>query len=274
MAGAAVLAGGGGLYTRFVEPGWLEVTQVPLSIPGLDPSLASLRIAQISDIHLSMYTRPQRLLDAVETVNRLAPDLLLLTGDFVGDSAHDAAGLVDPLRRLNAPAYAILGNHDLWTDAAEVSRYLAETPVTLLRNAGVQAADGLWLAGLDDAWSGRPDLASALRDAPTGSTVLLMAHEPDYFDQVIAQDAPVAVQFSGHSHGGQVRLPGIGAPVLPYLGKKYAIGLHRVGDRQIYTNRGLGVWPLPYRFNCRPEITLFSLEATLLRSQGSGRILV
>ncbi len=86
-----------------------------------------------------------------------------------------------------------------------------------------------------------------------------MAHEPDYFDQVIAADAPVSVQFSGHSHGGQVRLPGIGAPVLPYLGEKYPIGLRRVGDRQVYTNRGLGVWPLPYRFNCRPEITLFTL---------------
>ena len=264
MAGSAAMAGGGGLYTRFVEPGWLDVTEIPLAIPGLAPALAGMRIAQISDIHLSQHTSPQRLLDAVNAVNHLAPDLLLITGDFVGGSASYWPGVIDPLRKLDAPTFAIFGNHDYYTDPAEVYGYLAETPVTLLRNQGVSVADGLWLAGVDDVWVGRPDLKATLRDAPAGATTLLMAHEPDYFDQVIAADAPVAVQFSGHSHGGQVRLPGIGAPMLPYLGEKYPMGLRRVGQRQVYTNRGLGVWPLPYRFNCRPEITLFVLEAALL----------
>ena len=259
MAGGVALAGGGGLYTRFIEPGWLDVTQIPLTIPGLAPTLAGLRIVQISDIHLSRYTGPQRLLDAVETINTLAPDLILITGDFVGGNASYWPGVIDPLRKLVSPAFAIFGNHDYYTDPAAVYGYLAETPVTLLRNQGVSVADGLWLAGIDDAWVGRPDLSACLRDAPAGATTLLMAHEPDYFDQIIAADAPVAVQFSGHSHGGQVRLPGIGAPILPYLGKKYPIGLRRVGDRQVYTNRGLGVWPKPYRFNCRPEITCFTL---------------
>ncbi|MBP7963498.1 MAG: metallophosphoesterase [Caldilineaceae bacterium] len=264
MAGSVTLAGGGGFYTRFVEPGWLDVTQIPLVISGLAPTLAGLRMAQISDIHLSQHTSPQRLLDAVDAVNKLAPDLILITGDFVGGSAQFGPGLIDPLRQLTAPAFAILGNHDHWTGVERIGGYLAETPVTLLRNQGVSVADGLWLAGIDDVWAGRPDLSAAVRDAPAGATTLLMAHEPDYFDQVIAADAPVAVQFSGHSHGGQVRLPGIGAPVLPYLGQKYPIGLRAVGQRQVYTNRGLGVWPLPYRFNCRPEITLFVLEAPLL----------
>lgn len=264
LAGAAALTGGAGLYIRYVEPSWVDVTTVPLTVPGLPEKLAGTRIAQISDIHLSRYTAADRLADAVDTVNRLAPDIVLITGDFVGDRAGFAAGLVDPLRRIAAPSFAILGNHDLWTDAATVTRYLAETPVTLLRNQGAPAADGLWLAGVDDVWSGRPDLGAALADAPSDAITLLLAHEPDYFDQVVAADAPVAVQFSGHSHGGQVRLPGLGAPVLPYLGEKYPIGLRRIGDRQVYTNRGLGVWPLPYRFNCRPEITLFALEATLL----------
>ncbi len=118
-------------------------------------------------------------------------------------------------------------------------------------------------------WSGRPDLARALVRVPSGAVTFLMVHEPDFFDQVVRRDAPVAVQFSGHSHGGQVRLPrlrrdGLGlefyAPILPRYGRRYPMGLQRRGTRQIYTNRGVGVWPLPYRFNCRPELSLFTLQ--------------
>jgi uncharacterized protein len=99
-------------------------------------------------------------------------------------------------------------------------------------------------------------------------TTLLLAHEPDFFDLVVQRQAPVAVQLSGHSHGGQVRLPRLipgddglhsYAPLLPRFGRRYPIGLRAVGRQQVYTNRGLGVWPLPYRFNCRPEITHFTL---------------
>lgn len=269
IAFTASTGAAGFAYVRRVEPDWVESVPVTLRLPGLAEPLSGLRIAQLSDIHLSQFTSQARLLDAVTRVNRLQPDLVVLTGDFVGRDAAYATGLIDPLRRLEAPAFAVYGNHDLWSDRATVGAALAETPVRLLVNESVEAAAGLTIAGIDDAWSGDPRPEAALRDAPAGNTNLLLCHEPDYIDNIQAIGAPIALQLSGHSHGGQVRLPsmrpdGAGmlsrAYILPHMAHRYPIGLYRVGSRQLYTNRGLGVWPLPYRFNCRPEITIFTLR--------------
>ncbi|CAN5538593.1 metallophosphoesterase [soil metagenome] len=258
-------------YTRVLEPRWVDIEQIPLTIPGLPEKLIGKRIAQMSDIHLSQFFAPERLLAAVATVNALAPDWLFLTGDYVGSSASAAAGLIEPLRQLQMPTFVSFGNHDYWSDIHVVKSMLAETPAICLQNAGAQLADNLWVAGVDDVWSGYPDLKAALRSVPAKATTLLLAHEPDFFDQVIEEQAPVAVQFSGHSHGGQVRLPVLNAdadgrytyaPVLPPYGRNYPIGLHKNQQRQVYTNRGLGVWPLPMRFNCRPEISIFTLLPT------------
>lgn len=255
-------------YTRLLEPHWVDVEQVLLRIPGLPERLVGKRIAQLSDIHLCEFMAADQLHEAVKLVNRLVPDWLFLTGDYVGDDAEQAAGLVEPLRKVQAPVYAVYGNHDYWSELRTVKAMLDAAGVHTLRNEAVQLADELWLAGVDDIWSGRPDLAAALRETPSGAITLLLAHEPDYFDQVVQRQAPVAVQFSGHSHGGQVRLPRLTpgadgrysyAPILPRFGRRYPIGLRQVGQQQVYTSRGLGVWPAPYRLNCRPEITLFTL---------------
>ena len=269
LAAAASTGAAGFGYVRTVEPNWVDLEPVTLALPGLAEQLSGLRIAQLSDIHLSRFTSPEKLLDAVEKANRLQPDLVVLTGDYVGRDAAYAAGLIEPLRRLEAPAFAVYGNHDLWSDRAAVGAALAETPVRLLVNESVEAAAGLTIAGIDDAWSGDPQPKVALRAAPPGNTNLLLCHEPDYIDNVRAIGAPIALQLSGHSHGGQVRVPSrrpdragmlSRAHILPHMAHRYPIGLYRVGNHQLYTNRGLGVWSLPYRFNCRPEITIFTLR--------------
>jgi len=270
LAGSAALAGAAGLgYGGLLEPSWVEVVYVTVRLPGLAERLAGLRIAQISDIHLSRFTSASELLAAVTRVNQLQPDVVALTGDFVGHEARYAAGLIEPLRMLEPPAYAVYGNHDLWTDRDAVRAALAETPVTLLVNQNVEAASGLTIAGLDDAWSGHPRPQISLAGSPSENTNLLLCHEPDYIDAIRSQEAPVALQLSGHSHGGQVWLPstrpdGFGlatrAPLLPHMATRYPIGHYRVGSYQLYTNRGLGVWPLPFRFNCRPEITYLTLQ--------------
>ena len=249
--------------------------------PNLPGRLAGTRLAQLSDLHLGAYFTPGRLVEAIEHVNRLDVSLLMMTGDFVSVRERNAlprdpqyvaatASLIEPLRAARVPLYACIGNHDLWGGLAPVERALAEAQVTVLRNAATEVAAGLWLAGVDDVWSGNPDLRAALRDVPEGGVNLLMAHEPDYFDSVLAMDAPVAVQFSGHTHGGQVRLPTLRpgpdglysyAPVVPHLGDHYPIGLRRIGERTVYTNRGIGAWPFPIRVNCPPEITVFTLQA-------------
>ena len=116
----------------------------------------------------------------------------------------------------------------------------------------------LWIAGVDDVWERRADLDSALRQVPSTEPTVLLAHEPDYAE--VVRRYPVDLQLSGHSHGGQVRLPFYGAPILPFLAKKYPIGLQRADAMWVYTNRGIGVVSPPVRFNCRPEITLLTLR--------------
>jgi uncharacterized protein len=255
-------------YTRLVEPRWVDIEHITLAVPGLPDQLAGKRIAHLTDIHLSEFMGATQLVDAVRIVNSLAPDWLFLTGDYVGDNAAYAADLIEPLRQLTMPIYAVYGNHDYWSEIGTVRAALDQAGVHTLRNEALPLADQLWVAGADDIWSGRPDLAATLQGVPSDVTTLLLAHEPDFFDRVVQRQAPVAVQFSGHSHGGQVRLPTLHrgqdgrytyAPVLPRYGRLYPIGLRRVGHQQVYTNRGLGVWPAPYRLNCRPEITLFTL---------------
>jgi predicted MPP superfamily phosphohydrolase len=138
---------------------------------------------------------------------------------------------------------------------------LSEAGVTLLVNQSqrLPVDAPLTLVGLDDVWERKHDLRAALAGVPDDECKLLLVHEPDYADE--AAHYPVDLQLSGHSHGGQINLPGYGRPVLPYLGQKYPAGLYQVGLMALYTNRGLGVISPPVRFNCPPEVTLLTLRA-------------
>ena len=207
LAGSAVLAGTAGLgYGGLLEPSWVDVVQTTVRLPGLAERLSGLRIAQLSDIHLSRFTTVEELMAAVTRVNRLQPDIVVLTGDFVGHEARYAAGLIEPLRTLEPPAYAVYGNHDLWTDRDAVGAALTETPVTLLVNQGMEAAPGLIIAGLDDAWSGDPRPKLALAGSRSDYTNLLLCHEPDYVDTIQQGNVPVAlpVEWAQPRRAGQV----------------------------------------------------------------------
>jgi predicted MPP superfamily phosphohydrolase len=271
IAGAGLALGSMVGYTRLIEPHWLSIDKIELPIINLPPALDGKRIAQLSDIHLCQYFSPNDLAEALQQVEQQAPNWLMLTGDFVGDNAEDAAGLVEPLRALTMPIFGVLGNHDCWTDRSTVSSFLVQANVQLLINNAIQLAPDFWCAGVDDLWAGHPDVSAALSNVPTNATTILLAHEPDFFDVVLHEKAPVALQLSGHSHGGQIRFPTINAdpsghysfaPVLPRYGRQYPIGLRQVNGQYVYTNRGVGLWPIPYRFNCRPELTIFTLRAT------------
>jgi predicted MPP superfamily phosphohydrolase len=258
-------------YLRYIEPHWLSVEHIEIPVLNLPASLDGKRIAQLSDIHLSHYFSQENLAGALQQVIDLAPDWLVLTGDFVGDVAAEAQALVEPLLTLEMPVYAVYGNHDYWSDNATVTRFLHQAKVNVLLNSATEVEGGLWLAGVDDLWSGHPNLRAALNDVPPTAPTILLAHEPDFFDTVLHENAPITLQLSGHSHGGQIRLPTFRqdesgystyAPVLPRYGTRYPIGLRQVQGRFVYTNRGLGVWPIPLRFNCQPELTLITLRST------------
>jgi predicted MPP superfamily phosphohydrolase len=263
--GSVVLAGGGTLvYAHDIEPGWLDVTQVRVTLPRLDPAFNGYRIAQLSDIHMDHWMTAERLGSIVRLVNDQHADLIALTGDYVTyDAERFASALTQTLGPLTAPGgvVATLGNHDHWTNAGVLRTMIRDAGFIDLNNAVHTLSRGaavLHLGGVDDVWVGSDRLDLVLQALPSTGAAILLAHEPDFAD-TSAATGRFDLQLSGHSHGGQIVLPLFG-PLghVPY-GEKYPSGRYRVGNMALYTNRGVGMINLPLRFNCRPEITVFTL---------------
>jgi uncharacterized protein len=266
----SLLAVGGVGYGFFVEPGWVKVEAVRLKLPRLAPVFSGLRMAQISDIHMGGWMNIERLQYVADLVAAQKPDLLLITGDFLfghhfseatKDSINDVIKVLSPLARF-IPSFAVLGNHDYWTDSEAVREMLFSSGVTDLSNTVftlTRNGRNLYLCGVDDVWEGDVQLDNVLAQLTDNSAAILLAHEPDYADISAATDR-FDLQVSGHTHGGQVVIPFYGPPILPYLGHKYPGGLYKVGNMFQYTNRGVGMHRLAIRFNCPPEITVFTLD--------------
>lgn len=253
------------VWAREVEPEWVEVKHLPLVLPRLAPAFHGFRLAQISDIHMDVWMTRRRLTQAVQLINSQQPDLVAITGDFVTYTPEKVApGLIAALSQLKSRygTVAVLGNHDHWTDASIVRRALKQANVLELRNAAHtlrRGDDALHIAGLDDAWARKARMDVLLPRLPQHGAAILLAHEPDFADDY-AKTRRFDLQLSGHSHGGQVRVPLSGPIHLPPHGTKYHSGLYDVDGMALYTNRGLGML-MPYvRFNCRPEITVFHLQ--------------
>lgn len=240
------------------------VDRVPIRIKNLHPALEGFTLLQMTDQHLYPLTQPSLIKKSVAIANSLNPDLVVLTGDYVWQDLEAIDELAPILAGLDAKhgVFSTLGNHDYWLDADVITTTLEAAGLPVLVNQGLSIKHGkgsFYLAGLDDGWSGSPDLDATLEAAMPGDSVILLCHEPDLADRY-ALDGRVSLQLSGHSHGGQIRLPGLGALILPYLGRKYDIGLYKVDEMLLYTNRGLGVISEPVRYNCPPEITQFELR--------------
>jgi len=256
-----------------LEPNSPKLVELTLPIKRLPAAWDGFRIAQLSDFHYDEDFSVVPLRKAVEVINTLKPDLIVLTGDFVSapflvSRRKKAADLIDPCAQLftklkaRLGLYACLGNHDASTDPDRIFHTLQSHNITVLRNHSVpieKEGKRLWLGGVDDVIEGSPDLDITLQKIPTDEAVVLLAHEPDYATHVAKYS--VDLQLSGHSHGGQVRIPFIGAPILPELGVKYSKGLYQVGKLALYTNVGIGTVNLPVRFDCPPEITLITLKS-------------
>jgi predicted MPP superfamily phosphohydrolase len=264
-----------------VEPYWLEVTKVQVGVQGLPFALDRLTVAQLGDFHLGQHVSRDQVRRAVEMTNALAPDLIVLTGDFVTGSASYSAACAEELARLEAPygVYAVLGNHDNWTDADEVSANVEAAGMVVLRDEARAIDIGerrLWLLGIEDTgytagffggffgdfraiWDEkRQRLAEMLEGVPDDEPRLLLVHNPDFTEML--PEGRIDLALCGHTHGGQVRLPLLGAPVVPsFFGDKYAHGLVHGPSGLVYVNRGIGLIPPAVRFNCRPEVTLLRL---------------
>jgi hypothetical protein len=266
-AGVVALAADGVL----IEPNYPRVVRQEIVLRRWPDRLQGFTIALLSDFHYDPYFSIHPLNAAVRIVKDLRPDLIALTGDFVtlpwmghrAKAAEAAEPCAHLLRNLQAPfgVWAVLGNHDAFSDPDRVTGALGAEGIKVLSNESVPIETRgarFWLGGVDDVLTRSADLDATLEDVPTGEPTVLLAHEPDYADRV--QRYPVDLQLSGHSHGGQVVLPYIRPLYLPDLARKYIAGLYKVGDLTLYTNRGLGTVGVPVRLNCPPEITFLTLR--------------
>jgi predicted MPP superfamily phosphohydrolase len=261
-----------GLYSAEFARHNLEIVDLPITFPNLPDAFHGFRIVQISDIHLDEFTELAFLHHILHRVNALAPDLVLITGDYIthGHPRHIPEDAIytcaEALRQIACPLrFGVLGNHDSIIGASYITRILEQHGTPILNNRFIPVErDGqrIWISGVQDPATSRPNLDKAIPRQP-GAPVLLMAHAPDYADQVIRHPLGqhVSLMLSGHSHGGQVRLPFVGPLILPPMGRKYVHGHFQFGTMQLYVNRGLGAVGLPFRLNCPPEITVITLNA-------------
>jgi uncharacterized protein len=270
--GAATAAAGLAVDSVLVEPNLPRIVRQPITLARWPERLDGFTIALISDFHYDPYFSEHPIHSAVAMVNTLQPDLIALTGDFVSlplltKRDASAARVAEPcaqiLKQMHAPhgMWAVLGNHDFFSDPERITEALTAHGIRVLANQSVPVeAKGarFWLSGVNDVLSHTADLRATLAGVAGGEATILLAHEPDYADH--AMRFPVDLQLSGHSHGGQVRVPFMPPLYLPELARKYVYGLRRVGEITLYTNPGLGTVGIPVRFNCPPEITLLTLR--------------
>lgn len=261
-ASAGIFTGG---YAWLWEPRRLEVEHVELTLPRLPKAFHGMKIAHFSDMHLGFHMDLSDMERLASALARQTPDLICFTGDMLESRAEPMVECIPLLQSMKAPLgkYAVLGNHDYrGREYERLAQMYKEAGFTLLVNKHItveREGEQIAIVGIDDALNGVPDPEAARKGLKKGTFAILLMHEPDYAD--IAKDYDYDLQLSGHSHGGQVRAPFIGALTTPRGSQKYIQGLYYTGEKEksmpVYVNRGVGMTQLPIRFLCRPELTIF-----------------
>jgi predicted MPP superfamily phosphohydrolase len=254
-------------YVGVIEPNWLDVRPVSVTLPHLDPAFEGYKIVQITDIHADHWMTRDRLRRILHIANAQDPDLVALTGDYVTKAAAKFAPTLQVLKELSPKdgTVAVLGNHDHWSSAEILTNALEKGNATVLVNQVQTIQRGnatLAIAGAADAMVGEAYLPGILANMPAAGAGILLVHEPDFADETV-KTGRFDLQLSGHSHGGQVRLPFINVRrITPRLGQKYPNGLYHVGSLLQYTSRGVGLaGSVRVRLNCRPEISVLTLHS-------------
>jgi hypothetical protein len=232
-------------------------------VAGLPPELDGYRIGHISDVHCGPHVSEGRVSSWVSRLNRLGLDLVAVTGDLITHGSSHVEAVARALGGLRAKdgAYACMGNHDYFTDGEHLIRALERQGLKVLRNRGVVVERGgarLYVAGVDDTWTSRDDVDRALAQRPDGAPTVLLAHDPDLFPQAQAHD--VELTLSGHTHGGQLGVPGVRRLSLARFITRWTAGLYRQGRSWLYVNRGAGTTGPPVRLGAPPELAVITLR--------------
>ena len=264
----AASTAGAGVNAAWVEPGSLSVTRKDIECPRLPPALDGLSVCLVSDLH---YREPDAdgplLGQMVAAIRSERPDLVLMPGDFIDSDERMVAPMLRCLEGIEAKhgVFASLGNHDGWNaDPQRMRRQFEKAGIGLLINSHSRialAGESLYLAGTDFVWNGKPDPARMLRGVPAEAPLVTLVHEPDYFD-IMNRHRASDLQVSGHTHGGQCRVPVVGlAPVKPLWGRRYLEGHFRHGGSNLFVTRGIGTTGLRVRFACPPELAVLTLRS-------------
>ena len=258
---------GGRYYMKDIEPSWVEKTNFTYLHPLIPESFHNIRIVQFSDTHIGFQYGLSDLEKTVETIQSLNPDIICFTGDLMDNPNlyQETEDIKTILSKLEAPLgkYAVFGNHDHGGYGTEIYKeIMSNSGFSLLVNESnlITQGDGsqIVISGVDDAMLGKPNLDTSLPKQADNLFTILMSHAPDYADY--ARQYPVQLQLSGHSHGGQIQIPILGAVVTPPFAEKYREGAYTTGNLALYVNRGLGTTRIPYRLFSRPEITVIDLQ--------------
>jgi predicted MPP superfamily phosphohydrolase len=262
-------------YTTQIEPFWPQFHELLMPVKNLPPAFEGLRIAHLSDLHVSNSVPVSYIRAVIREVNRLQPDIAFVTGDLVTRHEGWIDEACDAVATLDVPTYVSLGNHDygqlsykgrIVEVAQEIQHRLEAAGQTVLRNTAVplrRGADRLWIMGLEDLWSGRfaPAQSFATIDATSPpAPVLALSHNPDTAAALDTYGASWI--FAGHTHGGQIRVPGYGALLLPVQNKRLQQGLHQFPKSQLYITRGIGFLARARLF-CRPELPIFTMTRAI-----------
>lgn len=244
------------IWGFFIEPNMLTVTHYSLK----DDSLAGLKVVFLGDLHIRN-NQQQYLQRLVNTINAQTPDIILSAGDFVnGYNANKSIPIEDIAKALGSIKtkygfYTVLGNHDWWQNGEHITNVLKKNSITVLANNSVKVKD-FYIAGVEDMTTRQIDITSTL--ANTHNPIILLTHSPDIFPKV---PNTVNLTLAGHLHGGQIRLPLLGALIVPSAYKnKYVYGLINENEKKMIVTRGIGNSILNIRINCVPEIVVISFE--------------
>ena len=253
-------------YARYFEPKQPRLERIEFRLPEGAGMLDGLTIGFLTDLHYGPFTSLKDIERGISLVMNERPDLLLLGGDYHSESPRyldDIAELLGAFaRQVPLGCLGVMGNHDYAVSGEPTFDAFAATGFRLLRNEAASVdfnGTRLWIAGIDDTLLGNVDTLAAFAPVPEGEPVIALWHEPLHAEQSAALGA--FAQLSGHTHGGQVRLPLIGPLALPKHGKRFTIGLNDASGMPVYTSRGLGMYRPPVRLNCPPEVTLVTLVA-------------
>ena len=270
LGGLAGALGAGGLTAseiyraRYVYPYRPVLERVDLTLPAAHPDLAGMTIAFITDTHVGPFIALEDLQRALALLDGESPDLVLLGGDYVSESPRYTRETAELLAQVVSDAplggYGILGNHDLSIAKTRVPEEFGRLGIPILRNGAAEVrykGASLYIGGIDETLLGDDQPGDTFAQIPDDAAGIALWHEPEFAELAAAQGA--FAQLSGHTHGGQVRLPGVGPIGLPIHGKRHVIGTSIADGMPIYTSRGVGVYRPPARYNCPPEVTLVTL---------------